>query len=126
MPDAMKIALIGYGEVGRILAEDLRAGRTCRRRAFDLKLHGDAGEPLREHALRNGVTLADSHADAVRGVRSGDLGRHGQPGRAGGRGLRAGLKKGASSSTSIPPRRAPRSAPPNSSTPSAGVMSKAR
>ncbi|HEX6019914.1 MAG TPA: DUF1932 domain-containing protein [Burkholderiaceae bacterium] len=61
----MRIALIGYGEVGRILAEDLRArGETVA--AFDLKLAADAGEPLRAHAGRNGVTLADSHSAAVR------------------------------------------------------------
>jgi len=61
----MRIALIGYGEVGRILAEDLRArGETVA--AFDLKLATDAGEPLREHAARHGVTLADSHCAAVR------------------------------------------------------------
>jgi len=63
----MKITLIGYGEVGRILAEDLRR-QDLAVTAFDLKLHGEAGEPLREHALLNGVTLADSHAGAVRGA----------------------------------------------------------
>ncbi|MCA0244924.1 MAG: DUF1932 domain-containing protein [Proteobacteria bacterium] len=63
----MTITLIGYGEVGRILAEDLRR-QDLAVTAFDLKLHGEAGEPLREHALLNGVTLADSHAAAVRGA----------------------------------------------------------
>ena len=63
----MKITLIGYGEVGRILAEDLRR-QDLAVTAFDLKLHGEAGEPLREHALLNGVTLADSHAGAVHGA----------------------------------------------------------
>jgi 3-hydroxyisobutyrate dehydrogenase-like beta-hydroxyacid dehydrogenase len=61
----MQIALIGYGEVGKILAEDLRArGETVT--AFDLKLRSEAGEPMREHALRIGVTLAESHVAAVR------------------------------------------------------------
>ncbi|KAB2874272.1 MAG: NAD(P)-dependent oxidoreductase [Burkholderiaceae bacterium] len=61
----MRIALIGYGEVGRILAEDLRArGETLA--AFDLKLAGVAGDSLRGHASEHGVTLADSHAAAVR------------------------------------------------------------
>jgi 3-hydroxyisobutyrate dehydrogenase-like beta-hydroxyacid dehydrogenase len=61
----MKIALIGYGEVGKILAEDLRArGETVV--AFDLKLRSEAGEPMREHALLNGVTLAESHRAAAR------------------------------------------------------------
>ena len=58
----MRIALIGYGEVGRILAEDL-GGHA--RTAFDMKLAGEAGNTLREHAARHGVALAASHADAV-------------------------------------------------------------
>ena len=60
----MQIALIGYGEVGRILAEDLRAqGHAVR--AHDIKL-GDAHEsPLREHAAKFGVDLGASHALAV-------------------------------------------------------------
>ena len=62
-----QVTLIGYGEVGRILAEDLRAAgvAVC---AFDLKLHAEAGEPLREHALAHGVRLADTHAQAVQGA----------------------------------------------------------
>jgi 3-hydroxyisobutyrate dehydrogenase-like beta-hydroxyacid dehydrogenase len=63
----MRVALIGYGEVGKILAEDLRArGESVS--AFDLKLRGEAGEPMREHALLNGVRLAESHAAAARGA----------------------------------------------------------
>jgi 3-hydroxyisobutyrate dehydrogenase-like beta-hydroxyacid dehydrogenase len=63
----MIITLIGYGEVGRILAEDLRAqGHAVA--AFDLKLGGEAGNALREHAAKAGVTLADSHAAAVQGA----------------------------------------------------------
>jgi 3-hydroxyisobutyrate dehydrogenase-like beta-hydroxyacid dehydrogenase len=63
----MKIALIGYGEVGRILAEDLRArGESVS--AFDLKLAGEAGNAMREHAARHGVALAASHALAVHGA----------------------------------------------------------
>jgi 3-hydroxyisobutyrate dehydrogenase-like beta-hydroxyacid dehydrogenase len=59
------IALIGYGEVGRILAEDLRAaGRAVA--AYDLKLSTAEAEPLRAHARAYQVTLADSHAGAVR------------------------------------------------------------
>ena len=60
----MKVALIGYGEVGKILAEDLRAQGVAVT-AFDLKLHSEAGEPMRAHALEYGVTLAESHAQAV-------------------------------------------------------------
>ncbi len=63
----MQIALIGYGEVGRILAEDLRsAGHAVT--AYDLKLGGEAGNPLREHAASFRVVLCDSHAAAVRGA----------------------------------------------------------
>ena len=61
------IALIGYGEVGRILAEDLRA-QGVSVAACDLKLNRAAGEALREHAAAHGVRLADTHADAVRGA----------------------------------------------------------
>ena len=56
-----RIGLVGYGEVGRILAEDLRA-RDLRVSTYDLKLDGAAGSPLREHAERQGVALAQSHA----------------------------------------------------------------
>lgn len=63
----MQITLIGYGEVGRILAEDLRE-RGHPVTMFDLKLRGEAGEPLREHALLCGVTVAESHAAAVQGA----------------------------------------------------------
>lgn len=60
----MKIALIGYGEVGRILAEDLapqgHALVACDRRA------AEAG--YREHAARTGVTLLATHVQAVQGA----------------------------------------------------------
>ena len=61
------VALIGYGEVGRILAEDLRAQGVAVT-AFDLKLRHESGHSMREHAAQCGVTLAAGHADAVRGV----------------------------------------------------------
>ncbi len=61
------VALIGYGEVGRILAEDLRA-QGVPVSAFDLKLHHEAGHALREHAAQHGVVLAGGHAQAVHGV----------------------------------------------------------
>jgi len=61
----MRIALIGYGEVGRILAEDLRAhGDSVA--AFDLKLGSEPDTVLRTHAAQHGVVLADSHVAAVR------------------------------------------------------------
>ena len=63
----MQIALIGYGEVGRILAEDLRPlGHAVT--VHDLKLGNEAGNPLRAHAAAIGTTLAATHADAVRGA----------------------------------------------------------
>jgi 3-hydroxyisobutyrate dehydrogenase-like beta-hydroxyacid dehydrogenase len=63
----MKIALIGYGEVGRILAEDLRAQGVAVT-ACDLKLRGELGDALREHALQYGVAVEVDHAAAVRGA----------------------------------------------------------
>lgn len=60
----MKIALIGYGEVGCILAEDL-APHGHAIRMHDLKLAGQAGNALRRHAQGIGVTVADSHVQAV-------------------------------------------------------------
>jgi 3-hydroxyisobutyrate dehydrogenase-like beta-hydroxyacid dehydrogenase len=60
----MKIALIGYGEVGRILAEDLLPqGHSVV--AYDVKQAGEGGAALREHAAKVGATLANSHALAV-------------------------------------------------------------
>jgi 3-hydroxyisobutyrate dehydrogenase-like beta-hydroxyacid dehydrogenase len=60
----MRIALIGYGEVGRILAEDL-APQGHSLVAYDIKLAGEGGSALREHAATLGITLAGSHAAAV-------------------------------------------------------------
>jgi 3-hydroxyisobutyrate dehydrogenase-like beta-hydroxyacid dehydrogenase len=60
----MKVALIGYGEVGRILAEDLLPqGHGVV--AYDIKQAGVGGAALRDHAATFGVTLANSHALAV-------------------------------------------------------------
>ena len=60
------IGLVGYGEVGRILAEDLRA-QGVKVRAFDLKLHAPPGLPLLGHAHEHGVELAASHAELASG-----------------------------------------------------------
>ena len=61
-PKRWQIGLVGYGEVGRILAEDLRAqGVTVA--AYDLKLDGPQAAALREHAATHGVKLAPSHAE---------------------------------------------------------------
>jgi 3-hydroxyisobutyrate dehydrogenase-like beta-hydroxyacid dehydrogenase len=58
---AWRIGLVGYGEVGRILAEDLRA-QGLEVVAYDLRQDGAAGAATREHAARHGVALATSHA----------------------------------------------------------------
>ena len=55
------VGLVGYGEVGRILAEDLRA-RGVAVSAHDLKFATDAAPALQSHAAAHGVTLAASHA----------------------------------------------------------------
>ena len=60
-----RVALIGYGEVGRILAEDLRAADHAVT-AFDIKLDTGAAAPLQAHAQTHGVVLARDHASAVR------------------------------------------------------------
>jgi len=62
-----QVALIGYGEVGRILAEDLRR-QGIAVSAYDLKLDTDHGQPIREHAAAHDVVLATTHALAVHGV----------------------------------------------------------
>ena len=56
-----QIGLVGYGEVGRILAEDLRAQGLVVH-AYDLKLGApSSGQALREHAAAHGVRLLPSH-----------------------------------------------------------------
>jgi len=56
------VGLVGYGEVGRILAEDLRK-QDVRVSAYDIKLNGDRAGPLRDHAGGIGVALVASHAE---------------------------------------------------------------
>ena len=66
-PKRWQIGLVGYGEVGRILAEDLRK-REVKVCAYDIKLGGDQQAPLCEHAARNCVALAASHAELAGSV----------------------------------------------------------
>jgi hypothetical protein len=61
-PAHWHVGLVGYGEVGRILSEDLRK-QDVRVTAYDLKLGNRLAGPLREHAAAHGVALAASHAD---------------------------------------------------------------
>jgi 3-hydroxyisobutyrate dehydrogenase-like beta-hydroxyacid dehydrogenase len=56
------VGLVGYGEVGRILGEDLRK-QDVRVTAYDLKLDNGQATALRDHAAAHGVALAASHAD---------------------------------------------------------------
>lgn len=61
-PQHWHIGLVGYGEVGRILAEDLRAQGVAVS-AYDLKLDNPATEaPLQAHAAQHGVQLRESSA----------------------------------------------------------------
>jgi 3-hydroxyisobutyrate dehydrogenase-like beta-hydroxyacid dehydrogenase len=66
-PKQWRIGLVGYGEVGRILAEDLRAQgmAIC---AYDLKLDDSASAaPLQAHAATHGVQLMVSSAEVAAG-----------------------------------------------------------
>jgi 3-hydroxyisobutyrate dehydrogenase-like beta-hydroxyacid dehydrogenase len=63
-----RIGLVGYGEVGRILAEDLRAKGAPDVSAYDIKLGGAAEATLREHAARLGVKLAASDRELASGA----------------------------------------------------------
>jgi 3-hydroxyisobutyrate dehydrogenase-like beta-hydroxyacid dehydrogenase len=61
-PNQWHIGLVGYGEVGRILAEDLRKA-DVKVSAYDIKLGGDQAGTLRKHAAALGVALSSSHAE---------------------------------------------------------------
>jgi len=61
-PRQWRVGLVGYGEVGRILAEDLRQ-QGLAIGAYDLKLGTAADAPLRQHASHHNVTLTRSHAE---------------------------------------------------------------
>ena len=69
-PDPLQwhIGLIGYGEVGRILAEDLRQRGVKALLAYDLKLGGEQEAPLRQHAASFGVELAATPGALAGGV----------------------------------------------------------
>jgi hypothetical protein len=108
----MKIALIGYGEVGRILAEDLRAAGPGRQRLRPQAARR-AGEAAARTRAAHGVALADSHADAVRGaelVISAVTASQAVPVA---EACAPGLAPGAFFLDFNSPRPAPRSAPPN-------------
>jgi 3-hydroxyisobutyrate dehydrogenase-like beta-hydroxyacid dehydrogenase len=60
-PRQWSVGLVGYGEVGRILAEDLRA-QGVSVSAYDLKCGSAEDAPIREHAAKRGVALMENHA----------------------------------------------------------------
>lgn len=67
-PKQWRVGLVGYGEVGRILAEDLRA-QGMAVSAYDLKLDNAAtASPLQNHAAQHGVVLCDSNAELAAGA----------------------------------------------------------
>ncbi|HMN74857.1 MAG TPA: DUF1932 domain-containing protein [Burkholderiaceae bacterium] len=66
-PTDWQVGLVGYGEVGRILAEDLRRQRAAVR-AYDTKLDLGQGAALRDHAAVHGVRLAATHAELAAGA----------------------------------------------------------
>ncbi len=59
------VGFVGYGEVGRILSEDLRKAGVAVS-ACDIKLGTAAEGPLIDHATRHGVELVQAHADLAR------------------------------------------------------------
>src|ERR1700752_2340103 len=66
-PKDWKVGLVGYGEVGRILSEDLRKAGVAVA-AYDIKLDDDRAAPLQEHAAKIGVSLAGSHPELAGSV----------------------------------------------------------
>lgn len=65
-PKRWRIGLVGYGEVGRILAEDLQTLGVARVLAYDVKFGGANEAPLRAHAEAHAVHVCASHAALVR------------------------------------------------------------
>jgi len=59
------VGFVGYGEVGRILGEDLRK-QGIQVSACDIKIGTRAEGPLREHATAHGVELVLAHAELAR------------------------------------------------------------
>lgn len=59
---ALRIGLVGYGEVGAILAEEL-VTRGHSIAAYDKKLGDTSGDAMRTHAAEFGVTMTGSHAE---------------------------------------------------------------
>lgn len=66
-PLQWSIGLVGYGEVGRILAEDLRACGIENVLAYDIKLGSPEETKLCKHAEQHGVRLLSNHAELAAG-----------------------------------------------------------
>jgi 3-hydroxyisobutyrate dehydrogenase-like beta-hydroxyacid dehydrogenase len=65
-PLQWSIGLVGYGEVGRILAEDLRARGVAKVLAYDIKFGTADDAPLLAHAAQYGVRPMTGHAFLAR------------------------------------------------------------
>ncbi len=65
----LKLAIIGYGEVGHIFARDLLATGQTGIAVYDILFDAADGAALREEARLNGVRPAASAADAAAGAR---------------------------------------------------------
>jgi 3-hydroxyisobutyrate dehydrogenase-like beta-hydroxyacid dehydrogenase len=62
----LRVALIGYGEVGAIFAAAIAAARVAAVSAFDIKVSDAAWlEPARARATREGVQLLNTTAEAI-------------------------------------------------------------
>ena len=90
-PKHWNVGLVGYGEVGRILAEDLRK-QDVKVTAYDIKLGRRSAAPL-ARSCRGPRRRAGGIACRSRGtIRLHHFRRDREPGRAGRAGLRAGGK----------------------------------
>ncbi len=65
---ALRVAVIGYGEVGTILARALAARGVGTVSAYDILIEGDRAHELHLRAQRDGVMLAASNAQAIAGA----------------------------------------------------------
>jgi 3-hydroxyisobutyrate dehydrogenase-like beta-hydroxyacid dehydrogenase len=63
-----RIAFIGFGEAGQVIAAGLREGGIEQIAAWDILLPEAAGAKLKAAAEQHGIRLASSAADAVRGA----------------------------------------------------------
>jgi len=68
--DDRSVAVIGFGEAGRILAAGLQASGRFDVCAYDILVHEPAARgPMLSAAVERHVTMAESHREAIRGAR---------------------------------------------------------